>query len=164
MRIKDKIYEYLETHHSNLTEMERFSIFVQDYFCEVKLEHPEIYEDFKEELEKFTFVITDEVVEIALGELKRKDEKEGIKWTRMDTDAVAKQYVVNKKDGFDPLMWYFGMNYAYAIHYAPNRSIVDYVELANDEIHDVNIPVCKKIKTLYKKLKHHNKEHDKSVK
>ena len=125
---------------------------MHDYFKKMKEEHPEYYEEFKEELEDFTFVIDDDVVEHAIANLIRKDGKSGKKWEIEDTNAVGKQYgIFTKHEHITNLIWYFALNYTYAVHYRTDRTIAEYVELTCEEIADKNICIEGKIKHLYHK-------------
>lgn len=152
MKIKEMIYDYLETNHGDLNKMEEFSEFICDYFKKIKEENKYIYYDFKKELDTFTFEIDEDIIEEAILHLERKDGKEGKKWEITDTDGVAKQYgIFEKHPELDPLIWYFALNYTYAVHYHGDRTIGDYVDLACEEIADKNICIISKIKHLYNK-------------
>lgn len=152
MKIYEMIYNYIEEHHDDLSKMEKLSKFMHDYFKDVKEKHPEIYHDFKEELDDFTFEIDDEVIEHSIGKLSRKDGKIGKKWEKEDTTAVGKQYgIFTKNAEITNMIWYFALNYTYAVHYRTDRTIAEYVELACEEIADKNICIEGKIKHLYNK-------------
>lgn len=99
MKIKEMIYDYLETNHGDLNKMEEFSEFICDYFKKIKEENKHIYYDFKKELDTFTFEIDEDIIEEAILHLERKDGKEGKKWDITDTDGVAKQYGIFEVDG-----------------------------------------------------------------
>ena len=147
--IKETIYEYLESHHDNLDELEKFSEHMEEFSNYLKEHHIDAYIEFKEKFEKATFVITDDVILKSLANLKRKDKKEGIKWTIDDTSSVAEQYGIHTEKWYDKSLWFFALNYTFANHYEQNRSLADFVKLAEDEYLDENISICKKVKILY---------------
>lgn len=152
MKIKELLYNYIEAHHDHPEKMEKLSEFVHGYFKHIKEQHPEYYDEFKDELEDFTFVIDDEVIECAIKHLIRKDGKTGKKWEQDDTTAVGKQYgIFTKHVDITPMIWYFALNYTYAVHYRTDRTIAEYVELSCEEIADKNICIEGKIKHLYHK-------------
>lgn len=152
MKIKELVYEYITAHNDDNGRIEKFSLFIHDYFKHLKEQHPEIYHDFKEELDDFTFEINDDVIENAIARLIRKDGKNGKKWEIEDTTAVGKQYgIFTKHAEISTSIWYFALNYTYAVHYRTDRTIAEYVELSCEEISDKNICIEGKIKHLYKK-------------
>lgn len=147
------IYDYIEANHSNLNKMEEFAEFIQEFFKEkIKPVNDKTYHEFKKELDAFTFDIDEDVIECAIHHLVRKDGKEGIKWNFEDTNGVAKQYgIFTKNPELDALIWYFALNYTYAVHYHADRTISDYVDLACEEIADKNVCIIIKIRILYNK-------------
>ena len=152
MKIKELMYDYIKAHHDDSERMEKLSLFVHEYFKHIKEKHPEIYHDFKDELDDFTFEIDDVVIETAITNLSRKDGKAGKKWEIEDTTAVGKQYgIFTKHAEISTLIWYFALNYTYAVHYRTDRTIAEYVELSCEEISDKNICIEGKIKHLFKK-------------
>ena len=152
MKIKDLMFNYIESHYADLAKMEKLSTFVHDYFKAIKEEHPDLYHEFKEELDDFTFEIDHDIIEKAISHLHRKDGKEGKKWEMEDTSAVAKQYgIFTKHPGISEMIWYFALNYTYAVHYRQDRTIAEFVELTCEEIADKNICIESKIKHLYNK-------------
>ena len=58
MKIKEMIYDYLETNHGDLNKMEEFSEFICDYFKKIKEENKHIYYDFKKELDTLRSKLT----------------------------------------------------------------------------------------------------------
>lgn len=90
--------------------------------------------------------------------LKQKDGTVvGAKWTMEDTESVAKQYdaknkiqAVGKK--YDTLRFWLALNYVYATHYSPSRTINGYVDLAVDEYTNKNICFDTLIKKIFEKM------------
>ncbi len=153
MKIKELLYDYMEKHRENLNKLEELAEFVQDFFCdEIKPYDNEVYHEFKEELDDFTFEIDKDVVEVAVEHLKRKDGKTGVKWSMADTDSVGKQYnvFVNHPE-LDSCIWFFSMNYAYAMHYDSVYALADYIRLGIDEAFAENVCITSIIKKIYKK-------------
>ena len=152
MKIKELLHNYISIYHDHPDKMEKLSEFIHEYFIEIKENHPEYYDDFEDELEEFTFIIDDKVIEEAIDNLVRRDGKLGKKWEHEDTTAVGKQYgIFTKHPDVTPMIWYFALNYTYAVHYKSDRTIADYVELTCEEIADKNICIEGKIKHLYNK-------------
>ena len=98
------------------------------------------------------------IIEVRGHNLKRKDgTRSGIKWTKDEVASVAGQYDVKSKveaagKKYDPLYFWFAMNYVYAVHNNTNRTLNGYVELAVDEITNKNICFHDVIKRIFKKI------------
>lgn len=100
----------------------------------------------------------EEMLVAILDNLKRKDgTRSGIKWSKDEVASVAGQYDVKSKieaagKKYDPLYFWFAMNYVYAVHNNMNRTLNGYVELAVDEITNKNICFHDVIKRIFKKI------------
>ena len=152
MRIKELLKDYRFEHlgEKDVHKVEKFYEFLDEYFVELKEKHHDVYDDFKEQLHDFVYEVDPEMVHDAVQKLIRKDGVVGAKWSKDDTNAVAKQYgLPAKRVEFDACVFYFAMNYVFAVHYSPDRTITHYVDLALDEIDDRNVCIKDKIREVY---------------
>ena len=151
MKIKNLLYGYIKKYHDNIDKLNDLADFFNNHFDKIKDIHTELYDELKDDLEKFAFVIDENVITKAIDNLQRKDGKTGKKWEKEDTSTVAKQYgIFTKHSEITPEIWYFALNYTYAVHYHIDRILSEYVELACEEIADRNICIKSKIYHLYK--------------
>lgn len=157
MRIKELLKDYRLGHLDEKDEarIKKFYEFLDEYFVELKEEHHEIYEHFKTELHEFVYEVDSEMVHEAVKKLVRRDGTVGPKWTKDDTNAVAKQYNLHtKRVEFDACIFYFAMNYVYAVHFTPEKTITHYVDIALEEIDDRNVCIKDKIREVYLRKEH----------
>ena len=80
-----------------------------------------------------------------IAKFKQRDGSlSGMKWSYIDVESLAKQYdictkIVSYGHDYNPLHFWFTMNYVYATHYNPSRTIMGYIELALDEYCNKNV-------------------------
>lgn len=138
--IKRIINDYLENGNG-----EDLAEFIDKFFCE----HKELYNEFRASAEDALAVITPEIAVEAVSKLVRKDGTVGEKWSRADTNEVARQYgLAEKYSDFDPCVFYFAMNYAFAVHHYPAFTIQNFIDIAFDEIHNKNVSLRRRIKEM----------------
>jgi hypothetical protein len=158
MKIKKNIHQYLERHAAEMSKVEEFAMFIEEFFENVDEEHKEIAMIFKEELDDFVYEIDEEMAIFIVENLKKRDGSlSGMKWTREEVSVVAKQNEVEKKimasgKTYDCLKFWVAMNYVYAVHYNINRTINGYIELAIDELTNRNICFDDLVKRISKKI------------
>jgi hypothetical protein len=131
--------------------MEQFSDMLEGFICdEVKEHHPEMHERFMAEFHELMNAPTNYEIEMAVGALIRKDHANGPKWGLDDVKTVAAQFNLHEKtdNKFSDHELWFAMNYAFAVHGAPNKTMSAYIELAIDELHDPNVCYKDKIRVL----------------
>jgi hypothetical protein len=158
MKIKKNIHQYLEKNGTDIGKMEAFAMFVEEFFEGVEEEYKEIAIAFKEELDDFVYEIDEEVAIFIVENLKKRDGTvAGVKWSKEETNAVAKQNDVERKIAasgkpYDCLKFWIAMNYVYAVHYNVNRTTNGYIELAIDELTNRNICFEDLVKKISKKI------------
>jgi cysteine synthase len=92
MKIKKNIHQYLERHAAEMSKVEEFAMFIEEFFENVDEEHKEIAMIFKEELDDFVYEIDEEMAIFIVENLKKRDGiLSGMKWTREEVSVVAKQ-------------------------------------------------------------------------
>ena len=147
------------TRHGNSPEsIEKISDLFEDLICdELKNNHRALYNEFMIEFDEIINEITDEDIECAVEHLCRKDGRKGAKWSREETDNIIKQFNIHEKalKDFTEIEFWFSMNYAYAVHGGPNKTISAYIDLALDELFDRNVCFKSKVGIL------NEKSHDK---
>lgn len=157
--MKQQIKHYITRHHGDPESMEPLMDLFEELVCdELKHNYPELFSDFMIEFNELMNEITDDDIISAVSFLVRKDGSTGAKWSREETDSLIHQFNIREKAGkkFDDIDFWFAMNYAFANHSAPNKTISAYIELALDEMLDKNICFNKKIRTL-------NEAHEKEI-
>lgn len=158
MKIKKYMDSYLTKHSDDIEKREELSNFIEKFFCEMDEEYEDVKEAFIEELGEFVEEVDEEMLVAILENIKKKDgTRTGIKWTKEETNSVANQYDVKTKveaagKKYDPVYYWFAMNYVYAVHNNANRTLNGYVELAVDELCNKNICFHDVIKKIFKKL------------
>jgi hypothetical protein len=157
--MKKQIKHYIARHHGDPDSMEPLMDLFEDLVCdELKHNHPELYHEFMEEFNELMNEITEEDIINAVGMLMKKDGTRGPKWAREETDSLIHQFNIREKAGkkFEDIDFWFAMNYAFANHSAPNKTISAYIDLALDEMLDKNVCFKKKIRIL-------NEAHEKEI-
>jgi hypothetical protein len=158
MKIKHHIHQYLEKHAAEMTKIEEFAEFVAEFFEGMDDDYKDVAMAFTDELEDFVYEIDEEVAMFIVENLKKRDgTHSGMKWTKDETVAVAKQNDVERKIAasgkhYDCLKFWIAMNYVYAVHYNINRTTNGYIELAIDEITNRNICFEDLVKKISKKM------------
>jgi hypothetical protein len=157
--MKKEIRHYIERHHGNPDSMEPLMELFEELVCEeLKTENPELYIEFMEEFNELMNEITEEDIHDAVASLIKKDGTRGAKWSREETDSLIGQFNIRDRvgrDRFEEIDFWFAMNYAFANHSAPNKTVSSYIELAIDEMLDQNVCFNKKIRIINEQ---HNKE------
>lgn len=158
MKIKKHIDNFFSKYSANQEKLEKFSEFMEEFFAEMPEEYYDVKEAFEEELEEVVNEIDEDMIKTIVENLKFKDGKvSGEKWSKEETINYFKQYDVKSRIqelGKDPdeLYFYFSMNYVYAVHNDPNRTINGYINLAIDEITNKNLCISHLIKKIFKKI------------
>jgi hypothetical protein len=158
---KEKFKKYIKCHGQDNEKMEEVTELFEGLVCEeVKFAMPVVYEKFMKEFNELLDDITDEDVKEAVSYLHKKDGTTGHKWTLEETKSVMSQFNIHEKAGrkVSEIEFWFGMNYAYASHYTPNKPVSYYIELAFDEIFDKNVCFNTKVKHLLEKHRKHEEE------
>lgn len=156
-KISHHLQQFTEKHPHDIEKMVELQELIGNFFDrEVYEKAYDLYADFKEELEDFVYELTEEIIVEAASFLKRKDGFTGAKWTREEVDSVAKQFDAEMKvkshdKDYDPLLFWFAMNYAYATHSALNKTISVYIDLAVDEMTDKNVCIKEKIREIHRR-------------
>jgi hypothetical protein len=151
MNFKNKLLKYHEKFKDEPEKMEKlFMLFEELITVDIKEENNELYEDFMMEFEDHVDFIDEEEIITAITYLKKKDGSPGNKWTKDEVEAVVKQFNIEERLGekYCKHKFWFAMNYAYAVHCAPNKTLSNYVEMAIDEMMDANVPIKCKIRIM----------------
>lgn len=157
-KIKKHISEYIHKHSQEPEKIEYFAEFLERFFTDVPEEHEEMAEEFYEELKEVTEEIDDTMLVAIMEHFKRRDGTHvGAKWTHEETSGLVPQYAVKEKieaagKKYCSKIFWFAMNYVYAVHYSTNRLISGYVDLAIDEITNKNICFDDIIKKVFRKI------------
>jgi hypothetical protein len=145
----------MKRHNHSPESIEPIMDLFEELICdELKHNHRELHDEFMEEFLLITDAITDEEIEEAVCNLCRKDGTRGAKWTREETDTVIGQFNIRDKalKEFSNIEFWFAMNYAFAVHGAPNKTISTYIDLALDEMFDKNVCFKTKVRILNEKI------------
>jgi hypothetical protein len=156
---REKLAHYMKKHNNSAESIDKVSDLFEDLICEeLKENHHELYEEFMAEFDELINEITDEDIHMAVDHLCRKDGTKGPKWTREETDSVITQFNIHDKalKDFSDIEFWFAMNYAFAVHGAPNKTISVYIDLALDELFDKNICFKSKVRLLNEKAEKHD--------
>jgi hypothetical protein len=156
MNFTKKLQRFHEKFKNDEVKMEKlFGLFEELITVDLKEENMELYEDFMDEFEDEIDFIEEEEVITAITFLKKKDGTPGNKWSMEEVEPVIKQFNIEERlgDHFCKKKFWFAMNYAYAVHCAPNKTLSNYVEMAIDELLDANVPIKCKIRIM-------NEEHE----
>lgn len=144
-QVSHTLVKYFEKYGTDTEKMKDFSEFIEKLICGMESEYDDIKEYFISEIHEFTYEIDEEVVTKVISKLKHKDDTEsGCKWSSDETVNVIKQYGVKEKIEsfgckFNPVTFYFAMNYVYAVHHSVNRTLNGYIDLAVDELLNKNV-------------------------
>ena len=150
---RQKLKDYVARHPS-VEQMEDLGDLLEELIdVELKENHHEIYVEFMEEFDEIIDEITEEDIIFAAEHLCRKDGSKGPKWSREETDKLIGQFGIRDKahKEFTEVGFWFAMNYAFATHASPNKTISVYIDLALDELQDKNVCFKHKIKLLNEK-------------
>lgn len=156
--ISEYAKNYLTKHATDEEKIHEFAEFLQNFFCNLDEDYADIATGFAAEIEDFTEEIDEEMIKEIVENLKQKDGTiVGAKWTMEDTESVAKQYDAKNKiqaigKKYDALRFWLALNYVYATHYSPSRTINGYVDLAVDEYTNKNICFDTLIKKIFEKM------------
>lgn len=156
--INKTISEYLTKHGSEVEKIEGFSMLIENFFETMDEEYHDVKEAFYDEVENYTDEIDEEMVNAIINNLRKKDGTYmGQKWSMEEVESVCKQYDVRHKvealhKHYEPLKFWLAMNYVFAVHNSPNRTINGYVDLAIDEMTNKNICFEDLIKKIFKKI------------
>lgn len=156
--ISNYMNNYIKKHAGDEEKIHEFSEFVEEFFEEIKEDYYEISVGFLSEIEDFTEEIDSEMIKEIVENLRHKDKSiVGAKWTIEETESVSKQYdgknkiqALEKK--YDPEKFWLAMNYVYAVHYSPSRTLNGYVDLAVDEYTNKNICFDNLIKKIFEHM------------
>jgi len=144
-RINETLSNYIIKHLDDQEKIKELTTFIEAFFVDLGDDFEDIKEIFAEELNEYTYEVTEEELDEAAKKLVRKDGTiSGIKWDHEEIENVIKQYGVKEKFTelkcrFCPLYFWFAMNYVYATHYNTNRTLTGYIELAIDELCNKNV-------------------------
>lgn len=150
---REKLKKYVERHPS-VEQMEELGDLLEELISvELKENHHEMYLEFMAEFDELVNEITDEDIIFAAENLCRKDGAKGPKWSMEETDKLMHQFNIKEKSHKEirEIEFWFAMNYAFATHASPNKTISVYIDLALDELHDKNVCFKHKIKLLNEK-------------
>jgi hypothetical protein len=151
MNFTKKLHHFHEKFKDDEEKMNKlYSLFEELVMVDLKEENHDLYEDFINEFEDHVDFIEEEDVITAITFLRKKDGTPGNKWTLSEIEPVIKQFNIEERLGehFCKQKFWFAMNYAYAVHCAPNKTLSNYVEMAIDELMDKNIPIKCKIRII----------------
>jgi hypothetical protein len=157
-KVSNYVHEYLVKNAGDEHKIEKFSMFLEEFFTEMTDEYEDVREAFYEELEDFTDEIDETMLHTILENLRRKDGVySGVKWSKEEVEGVAKQYdvkakVENYNKTYDITKFWFALNYVYAVHNSINRTINGYIDLAIDEMTNKNICFDDLIRRIFKKI------------
>lgn len=157
-KVSNHVHEYIMKHIGDEHKIEKFSMFLENFFDEMEEEYHEVKEAFFEELEDFTDEIDETMMHTILENLRRKDGVySGVKWTKEEVETVCKQYDVKARvesygKSYDLVKFWFALNYVFAVHNSMNRTINGYVDLAIDEMTNKNICFDDLIRRIFKKI------------
>ena len=157
-KVSNYVHEYLHKYAGEEHKIEKFSMFLEDFFTEMGDEYQDVKEAFYEELENFTDEIDETMLVSILENLRKKDGTySGIKWSKEEVESVSKQYDVKNKvesygKHYECDKFWFALNYVYAVHNSLNRTINGYVDLAIDEMTNKNICFDDLIRRIFKKI------------
>lgn len=152
--IAKQISEYITKNKDHPEKIANFSRFIEKFFKDIDEEDKEVRDAFMEEIEDFFYKIDEEALSDVMKDFRHRDgSMSGIKWSFSEVESVAAQYdVANKINGYDKeydaLHFWFTMNYVYATHYNPSRTLMGYIELAMDEYCNRNISFKKYMRYL----------------
>ena len=155
MKVKNSLTKYFNKYKDHEEKMEKlfelFDVFIME---EVKEANHELYSDFIDEFEDYVDFVEMEEIMDAVAHLKKKDGTPGAKWSEEDVESVAHQFNVPERLGEDyckKLFW-FAMNYAYAVHCGTNKTLSSYIELAIEEYLDNNVPLKCKVRIMNERI------------
>lgn len=151
MNFVENLRKYHDKYKEDNEKMGKlFELFEELIVVNIKEENRELYDDFMMEFEDHMNFISEEDVITAITYLKKKDGSPGNKWTKEEVEAVIKQFNIEERLGarYCKEKFWFAMNYAYAVHCAPNKTLSNYVEMGIDEMMDNNIPIKCKIRLI----------------
>lgn len=158
---KNKFLHYLKKHHGDEVAFEKMGDLFEDLICnDLKENHREMYNVFMENFHSLTDQITDEDICEAIEHLHRKDGIVGPKWSKDEVISVMHQFNVREKttEHFSDVEFWAAMNYAFASHAAPNKTMSAYIDLAMDELFDKNVCFKKKMKFIIEKIEYKEEE------
>jgi hypothetical protein len=144
-KISECINHYIQKHIDDEEKIISLANFIEDFFITMPEEHTGISDTFHAKIDEFTDELETEMIIEAVSNLKHRDGTvSGAKWSLEEAKTVAKQYDIKNKieaagKKFDCHIFWFALNYVYAVHYSLNRTINGYVELAIDEYTNKNI-------------------------
>jgi hypothetical protein len=151
MNFKNKLQKFHTRFKDDSIKMEKlYDLFEELVMEDLKKENPELFMEFIEEFEEYTDFLSEEDIITAITYLKKKDGSPGNKWTKEEVDTVVKQFNIEERLGehFCKEKFWFAMNYAYAVHCSPNKTLSNYVEMAIDEMMDANVSIKHKIRIM----------------
>lgn len=151
MNIKNSLFKYYERNKDDEVKMGKlFELFHEFVNTEVYETNIDLYNDFIDEFEDYIDYLEEEEIIGAITHLKKKDGTTGNKWSMEEVNAVVHQFNIKERLGenFCEKLFYFAMNYAYAVHCSSNKTLSSYVETAIEEYLDHNIPIKHKIRMM----------------
>jgi hypothetical protein len=157
-KIKESVVKYITKHAQHEEKIHEFAEFLEKFFQDMDEEFDDVKHAFYDEVENFTNEIDEEMLTAIIENLKRRDGTAGgLKWTKEDVNAVVHQYDVISKlsqhgKTYDPVKFWFAMNYVYATHFSVSRTINGYVDLAIDEITNKNMCFDDLIRRIFEKI------------
>lgn len=152
------ISTYLEKHAGHTEKIKEFSNFIEGFFDGMEEDYQDVKDAFYDEVEDFTEEVDETMIRAIIDNLRKRDGTvTGLKWSIDETESVCRQYDAKNKievlgKTYDPLKFWFAMNYVYAVHNSVNRTVNGYVELAIDEIMNKNICLEDLVKRIFKKM------------
>ena len=140
--VSQQIIEYIDKCKDCPEKIEKLAEFIEKFFMDAEAD---VKAAFIDELDEFVCGINKETLEHIMRKFKHRDGAiAGMKWGCDDIMTSVKQYDITAKIetyGFEynPLHFWFTMNYVYATHFNQSRSIQGYLELAIDEYCNQNV-------------------------
>lgn len=145
-----KIKEFFELHEKFPDKAHEVAELFEEFLLEVKIEMPEVHKELMEDIDEVVDIVTEEEIACAISNMERKDGVKEPKWKKEEVIDMIKSFSIHEKAGKDFCnhQFWFAMNYAYATHAAPNKTISVYIDLALDEMFDKNVTIKEKIRIL----------------